>query len=142
MVVNFSLKKDGDKKLTENFLIREFRCRDGADEIFIDKKLVDVLQKYRSFIGKPVVVTSGYRTESHNKAVGGAKGSYHLLGRAIDFYVKGVNARDIAKWMFSMGVNGIGLYINRDQEFVHIDSRSGKYHWIQDGSNHIKVSHF
>lgn len=142
MVEHYSLKTDGNKNLTTNFLIREFRCRDGADEIFIDRKLVDVLQKYRDFIGKPIVVTSGYRTETHNKAVGGAKNSYHLIGRAIDFFINGVNARDIAKWMFSMGVTGIGLYINRNQEFVHIDSRGTPYYWIQDGENYKEVSHF
>lgn len=142
MVVNYSLKKDGDKKLTENFLIREFRCRDGADEIFIDKKIVDILQKYRDRIARPIVVTSGYRTESWNKKVGGAKGSYHLLGRAIDFYIKGFNMREAAKWMESEGVKGIGLYINRAQEFLHIDSRSEIYHWIQDGDKHTKVNKF
>ena len=42
------------------------------------------LQKLRNLIGMPIVVTSGYRSESVNKAVGGAKNSAHLRGGAAD----------------------------------------------------------
>jgi uncharacterized protein YcbK (DUF882 family) len=30
------------------------------------------------------IVTSGYRSERHNRAVGGSPTSYHLTGRAVD----------------------------------------------------------
>ena len=42
------------------------------------------LQKLRTLIGMPIVVTSGYRSEAVNKAVGGAKNSAHLRGGAAD----------------------------------------------------------
>lgn len=42
------------------------------------------LQKLRNLIGMPIVVTSGYRSEAVNKAVGGAKNSAHLRGGAAD----------------------------------------------------------
>lgn len=49
------------------------------------EKLVDrVLDPIRSLYGKPVYVNSGFRSESLNKAVGGAKNSSHLYGRAAD----------------------------------------------------------
>lgn len=42
------------------------------------------LQNLRNLIGMPIVVTSGYRSEAVNKAVGGAKNSAHLRGGAAD----------------------------------------------------------
>ncbi len=48
-----------------------------------------LLQCIREHFGKPVHITSGYRTAAHNAAVGGSKSSQHLLGRAADFYVEG-----------------------------------------------------
>lgn len=138
MVQKYSLKIDGEKLITKNFKVREFRCRDGADEIFIDLRLVDILQKVRDHFNKPVVVTSGYRTENHNKNVGGAKNSYHLLGKAADLFINGVKAEEIAKFLANQNILGIGLYINRSQEFVHVDTRSLRYWWIQDGSKSAK----
>lgn len=48
-------------------------------------KLVDnVLDPLRTWFGKPINVTSGYRCVALNKAVGGAKTSQHCLGQAAD----------------------------------------------------------
>ena len=82
----YSLARDGEKQLSANFKVREFYCRDGSDPIFVDSELVQCLQKIRNHFGKPVHITSGYRTAAHNAAVGGSKSSQHLLGRAADFY--------------------------------------------------------
>ena len=38
----------------------------------------------------PVIINSGYRSETVNKAVGGAKGSNHLTGCAVDIRVAGI----------------------------------------------------
>jgi uncharacterized protein YcbK (DUF882 family) len=38
----------------------------------------------------PIVINSGYRSEAVNKAVGGAKGSNHLTGCAVDIRVAGM----------------------------------------------------
>ena len=39
----YSKKKDGNKKLSANFRVREFACTDGSDPIFIDTDLVKIL---------------------------------------------------------------------------------------------------
>ena len=50
-------------------------------------RLVDVvLDPLREAYGKPIVVTSGYRCDELNKAVGGAKNSHHRFGMAADIH--------------------------------------------------------
>ena len=47
--------------------------------------LVDnILDPLREAYGKPIIVTSGYRCEKLNKAVGGASTSQHVKGEAAD----------------------------------------------------------
>lgn len=55
----------------------------------------DVLDPLREMYGHPIHVTSGYRCEALNKAVGGAKTSQHLRGEAADITTgkRGENAK-------------------------------------------------
>ena len=89
MIRQYSLAKDGNRKLAPSFNTREFRCRDGTDTILVDEALTVVLQCIREHFGKAVTITSGYRTPEHNAEVGGSKSSQHLLGRAADIRVQG-----------------------------------------------------
>ena len=133
----YSLARDGEKQLSANFKVREFYCRDGSDPIFVDSELVQCLQKIRNHFGKPVHITSGYRTVEHNAAVGGSKSSQHLLGRAADFYVEGVPVATVAAYAETLlsGRGGIGRYPKdakhpaRKTGWVHIDTRAGKSRW-------------
>ena len=127
MIQAYSKAKDGNKKLSSNFRVREFACTDGSDPIFIDADLVDVLQKIRTHFGKAVTITSAYRTPSRNKAVGGETYSQHLYGRAADIKVNGVSPDKVAtfaeKLMPKSG--GIGVY----KTFTHIDVRATRSRW-------------
>ncbi|MGN1228114.1 MAG: D-Ala-D-Ala carboxypeptidase family metallohydrolase [Prevotella sp.] len=49
---------------------------------------IEVLQPLRDYLGKSVVISSGYRCTEVNKAVGGVKGSQHLKGEAADIHVE------------------------------------------------------
>ncbi len=138
-VHSYSLRRDGSKRLLvdgreSNFLLREFRCKDGSDEILLDFGLVEILQRVRSHFGKAVSVTSAYRTASHNKSVNGATSSYHMKGQAADFTVTGVPNREVAKYLQGIGAKGIGLY-NYTGGFVHVDTRAKQYYWQQDARN-------
>ena len=83
MIRKYSLAKDGAKLLAPDFKVQELRCRDGSDTVMVDEALTVVLQCIREHFGKPVTITSGYRTAAHNAAVGGAKSSQHLLAGII-----------------------------------------------------------
>lgn len=123
----YSKAKDGNKKLSTNFRVKEFACTDGSDPIFIDSDLVTILQKIRAHFGKSVTITSAYRTPGKNKAVGGTTYSQHLYGRAADIKVSGVSPKKVAQYAETLLKNkgGIGTY----STFVHIDVRSTKARW-------------
>lgn len=54
------------------------------------KALVNsVLDPLRAMIGRPIIITSGYRSRRINELVGGSKTSQHLTGKAADFHVRG-----------------------------------------------------
>lgn len=123
----YSKAKDGNKKVSNNFRVREFACADGSDPIFIDSELVNILQKIRSHFGKSITITSAYRTPPHNKAVGGEAYSQHLYGLAADIKVSGVTPKKVAAYAETLLKNkgGIGIY----STFTHIDTRATKARW-------------
>ena len=135
-IKQYSLKADGSRRLAPSFTVREFRCRDGSDAIMIDQTLVVLLQAIREHFGKAVTITSGYRTAAHNKSVGGAKSSQHLLGRAADIQVAGVSVEDVAAYAESLMPTwgGVGRYpvkAGRAKGWVHVDTRPNKSRWTQ-----------
>jgi peptidoglycan hydrolase-like protein with peptidoglycan-binding domain len=75
-----------------NFDLTEFRCQCGSKyctgyPALLDIDLLQNLQKVRDKFGA-TVITSGLRCELHNEAVGGARGSRHVLGKAADIINK------------------------------------------------------
>ena len=124
----YSKAKDGTKKLTANFKVREFACSDGSDVIFISEGLAAVLQQIRSHFGKPVTINSGYRTVAYNSKLKNASpNSQHLYGLAADIKVKGVAPAKVAAYAETLLPNtgGIGIY----STFTHIDVRKVKSRW-------------
>lgn len=123
----YSRAKEGAMKVSPNFRVREFACSDGAEAVFIDPKLVEVLQAIRDHFGKAVTVNSAYRTAAKNKAVGGAARSQHLYGTAADITVKGVHPMTVAAYAEKLlpDTGGIGIY----PTFTHIDVRAAKARW-------------
>lgn len=96
-------------KLSKNFALREFTesntaIRRGinnnptAEHIHNLAELVEnILQPLRDKIGQSIRVTSGYRSEALNEAIGGSKTSDHSHGRAADIklVVDGVNKSEL-----------------------------------------------
>ena len=133
-IKQYSLMADGDRRLAPDFKVRELRCRDGTDTVMVDEMLTVVLQCIREHFGKPVTITSGYRTAAHNAAVGGAKSSQHLLGRAADIRVQGVSVEAVAAYAESLMPDwgGVGRYpvkAGRTTGWVHLDTRAEKARW-------------
>ena len=67
---------------------------------------------YTTVTGKSAAteVTSGYRTYRTNALVGGAPGSYHVKGAALDGALSGVSLSVYAAMLLRFGAGGVGLY--------------------------------
>lgn len=135
MVKTYSIKKDGNTKLSANFTVKEFACKDGSDKVLIDTDLVAILQKIRTHFGKAVTINSAYRNAAYNRKVGGVSNSQHVKGTAADICISGVAPAEIAKYaeyiMPSKG--GIGLY----SDFVHVDVRTNRSRWTNYGTEKV-----
>ena len=79
-------------KLSKNFSLSEFLVTSTGIENIPTKEVIEnlrklcvnVLQPLRDMYGKPIIITSGYRSPKVNKAVGGSKTSGHMLGTSAD----------------------------------------------------------
>lgn len=137
-VMTYSLARDRGKALSKTLTVKEFACADGSDKILIDSELVLLLQKIRDHFGRPIIITSAYRSPSYNIKVGGATNSYHPRGMAADYYIDGVEPSEIAAYAEKLGILGIGLYTA--ERFVHVDMRASRYLWLNKGAGEIAVT--
>lgn len=112
LVKSYSLATHGELRLSANFLVREFRCKDGSDPIFIEPELIKILQDVRDHFRKPVNINSAYRTPQHNTAVGGVGNSRHMYGMAADIWVRGETPEAVYSYLCATypGSLGIGIY--------------------------------
>jgi hypothetical protein len=78
-----------------------------------------ILQPLRDRLGQPVVITSGYRSPEVNAAVGGARNSAHLYGRAADIYVPTMSTVELARTIVSMNLPFDQL-IDEFSSWVHV----------------------
>ncbi len=125
VVHTYSRSRDGEKRLSEHFKVKEFACKDGSDTVLIDQQLVYYCEMIRIHFGKPITVNSGYRTPAYNKRVGGAGGSYHMKGMAADIVVSGVSPQRVAQYAEEIGVQALHAY----NTFTHIDTRPYRARW-------------
>lgn len=50
----------------------------------MDYELISLLDSLRTYVGVPLEISSGFRTESYNRKIGGVPGSAHTEGKAAD----------------------------------------------------------
>lgn len=120
--------------VTMHFTIEEMYASDTAKRLGIDnkpstQKMINlvylcayVLEPLRVAMNEPIKISSGYRCEKLNKAVGGVYNSQHLKGQAADICIDGDMTKG-RKWF-----NYIRDHLNFDQLIWEHD-RSGTY-WI------------
>ncbi|WP_425375449.1 YcbK family protein [Rhizobium chutanense] len=91
--------------------------------------LLNVIKTVENHFGRPVIVTSGYRDEEHNRLVGGADESMHKSCEAADIQIDGVTKWDIAAYIRSLpNRGGVGTYCHTDS--VHLDTgKSRDWNW-------------
>lgn len=89
-----------------------------TEELNLEALVDYVLDPLREAWGKPIIVNSGYRSDTLNRVVGGAKNSQHMRGEAADITT---GTKEGNKWLFD--------YILRHLPYDQvIDERN--YSWV------------
>lgn len=122
-------------RLTENFHLTEFKCHNGkmvpVELLPNVQKLADNLQIIRDHIGKPIHITSAYRPVEYNRKIGSKDTSQHVIAKAADIHVNGMNSKELYKIIEKLikekaiHNGGLGLY----PTFVHYDVRNKPARW-------------
>lgn len=98
-------------RLSKHFTLSEFTKSQTASRRGIRNKPTDaqiarmkllcekVLEPVREHFGKPVRITSGFRSFALNRAIGGSTNSQHSKGEAADFEITGISNYEVADWM-------------------------------------------
>lgn len=122
-------------QLTKDFHSIEFACKDGTlvPEPLMPNVLLlaNNLQIIRDEIECPLHINSGYRTESHNKKIGGEPNSFHKKAMAADLtctkytpsQLREIILRLIREGKIKQG--GVGSY----KTFTHYDIRGTAARW-------------
>lgn len=113
--------------ITEHFSQSEFQCK-CCGEHKINAGLIVILEELRSHFNAPIKISSAYRCEKHNKAVGGASNSQHVKGNAVDIVVSGIPPRHVYAHLEKTpyaNLLGLGSYAT----FTHVDLRGTKARW-------------
>ena len=98
-------------KLSENFTLSEMTKSQTAIRKNIDNTPTDehienlkyvadnLLQPIRDHFGKPVTVSSGYRSVDLCEAIGSSSKSQHAKGEAADFEIGGIDNKELGLWI-------------------------------------------
>jgi len=105
-------------------VMRDWRT---GDERFIDPTLFDALHAIGSKLEthRPFQVISGYRSPGTNAMLarrghGVAEHSQHVLGKAIDIRIEGVDLLNLRDAALDLGAGGVGYYPVAN--FLHVDT--------------------
>ena len=100
-------------QLTKNFSLREFTKSQTADRKGLDNtppqdiipKLsflaTQILEPLRERIQKPIIITSGYRTQELSLAIGSSQLSQHCKGEAVDIEALGMSTLSLAEMIIN-----------------------------------------
>ena len=120
-------------KLSKNFSLSEFLVTSTGIENIPTKEVIENLQKLvnnilqplRELYGKPIIITSGYRSPMVNKAVGGSKTSGHMLGTSADITA---GNRHLNKELYNIIRDNFEfrqLIDEYNYQWVHVEYREG-----------------
>ncbi|WFR98826.1 DUF882 domain-containing protein [Rhizobium tumorigenes] len=110
-----------------NRFLRDWRKNEPAK---MDPELLDLIWEVHKRSGSRdyIHIVSGYRSPDTNNMLrsrsantGVAKRSQHTLGKAMDFYIPGVNLSTLRAIGMQMQIGGVGFYPTSGSPFVHMD---------------------
>lgn len=124
MNLNFTMSELLHSDIAEKYNISNIPDKKSLDNMLL--LIVNCLQPLREYIGKPMNISSGYRSPRLNAhpLIKGASTSQHTTGEAADFTIKGMTPKQIVEKVKASGVEYDQL-INEYNCWVHISYRKG-----------------
>ncbi len=130
--ITITFKRDGrydDAALEKlNWFLRDWRKSEATK---MDPHLIDLVWEVQREAGNkaPIWVVCGYRSPATNamlrhRSAGVARFSQHMLGRAMDFYIPGVDLEHLREIGLRLARGGVGFYPTSGSPFVHMDTGS------------------
>lgn len=112
-----------------NFKKSEFDCQQTGENS-MTAEFMERLQTLRTLYGRPMTITSGYRSPRHSTEARKAQPGTHAQGIACDIGVQGADARDLVRLAIDLGFNGIGVsQKSGGARFIHLDIAARKAIW-------------
>lgn len=135
-------------KLSKHFTLDEFTRSDTAKRLGIDNAPTNdivenltilcenILEPSRIIFGKKIIITSGYRCQELNKAVGGKTNSYHLKGKAADIRIcNDKEACNLAKILVSQKMSDLVLFEHSgNTKWLHVQ-------WSENPRNRLILNY-
>ena len=104
-----------------NFSKSEFDCKETGENR-MNAEFMDKLQALRIRYGKPMIITSGYRSPRHSIEAKKQQPGTHAQGIACDVAVHGADAYELIELAMNLGFTGIGVsQKSGGPRFVHLD---------------------
>lgn len=91
--------------------------RVGCSYTDCSDRALRMLDRLRVYYGRPVIITSAFRTPEQNEAAGGRANSAHLRGLAFDIRCSVTDRFSMLKCAIQAGFKRIGIGSN----FLHVD---------------------
>lgn len=124
MILNFTMSELLHSDVAEKHNISNIPDKQSLDNMLL--LIVDCLQPIRNYIGKPMIISSGYRSTRLNghPLINGKPNSQHTIGQAADFTIKGMTPKQIIEKVKASGVEYDQLI--DELCWVHISYNKGK----------------
>ncbi len=106
------------------FSRREFVCKCGCNEAYMDPDFMQRLSTLRTMVNFPIIIASGFRCPGHDIEAAKVVPGVHTEGIASDIRCSHTKAYDIVAYAKACGFKGIGVHQRNatSERFIHLDT--------------------
>ena len=123
--LNFTMSELLKSEVAKKYNISNVPDKQSLDNMLL--LIVECLQPIREVLGKPMIISSGYRSPRLNghPLINGNPNSQHCKGQAVDFTVKGMTPKQIIEKIVASGIE-FDQALNEKNCWVHLSYNKGK----------------
>lgn len=122
--------------VSKNFKVSEVACK-HCGKNGMQPEFIRLLQRFRDYLGAPVVITSGYRCELHPVEVAkNGKIGRHRMGLAVDIHSPGMSLKELYEKIEKFD-SFLGVGVSVEGGFIHCDKRESKARWKYKDSKDV-----